>query len=178
MCCGRVWGACVCTHPGWDNCCTRITDPICIVANAACALLKEPVLFILKGAEKLVDSSRFTLDIAKGILSGAQGIVNAAKLPLDLVIKALEVVKQAYRVGVSALSALVDFALTQIINIREMYFYVELSKASGGQFACRVKGVLMGQNVDVSLDFDTKDVLKIAKSLGERALSGISNFIG
>ena len=178
VCCGSAWGVCICTHPGWDSCCTRIPDPICIVANAACGVLKEPIIFILRGAEKIVDSSRFTLDIAKGFLSGAQGVVSAARATLDVVIAALDGVKSAYRVGVNALSALADFALTKIININEMYFNVALSAASGGRFACRVKGTLVGQSLDASFDFDTNDVLGIAKSIGERAVSGISNFIG
>ena len=36
----------------------------------------------------------------------------------------------------------------------------------------------MGKNIDVELRFDTSDILVIAKSLGERAISGISSFIG
>ena len=108
----------------------------------------------------------------------AQGAVNAAKGVLDLAIAALEVVKITYRVGVNAVTAFTKFALTQIINIREMYFKVSLSAANGGQFKCRIKGVLMGNNIDVDLDFNTKNILGIAKSLGEKALSGIAGFIG
>ena len=59
-----------------------------------------------------------------------------------------------------------------------MYFKVKLSVANGGKFKCRVKGVLMGKNINLKLDFDTNDILGIAKSLGERAVSGISKFIG
>ena len=169
---------CICTHPGWDRCCTRITDPICVIANTACAALKIPLDLILKGAIKIVNAGRVTLDIAKGFLTAAQGVVNLAKKPLDLAIKALDAVRIAYRVGVNALSALTNFVLTKIINIKEMYFKVELSAANGGKFQCRVKGVLFGKNINVQLSFNTKNILSIAKSLAERAVKGISKFIG
>ena len=178
VCCGRVWGACVCTHPGWDSCCTRITDPLCLAANAACALLKKPLDLVLQGVIKVVDNSRWTLDVAKGVLSAAQGVITAAKKTLDLAIAALDVVKATYRIGVNAISALTRFVLTKIINIRELYFKVQLSKASGGVFQCRVKGVLMGQNINLSLEINTKDIMSIARSLAEKAVRGISKFIG
>ena len=177
-CCGRAWGACICTHPGWDDCCTRIEDPICIAANAGCALLKEPPLLILKGAEVVVDKSRIVLDVAKAALSVAQGFVNAAKKTLDIAIAALEAVKRTYRAGVEALSAFANFALTQIINIREMYFKVALSAANGGEFQCQVKGVLMGNDIDLSLAFNIRNPLDLAKKLGEMAIDGISSFFG
>ena len=178
VCCGRAWGACVCTHPGWDSCCTRVDDPICVTANAGCAALKKPLDFILQGAIKVVDTSRHSLDVVKGILSAAQGAIDVAKAPLTLANKALDVVKATYKAGVSALSALVNFALTKLIAISEMYFKVELSAANGGKFQCRIKGVLMGKSLNEELYFDTKNIFAIAKSLGEKAISGISKFIG
>ena len=90
----------------------------------------------------------------------------------------LDAVRIAYRVGVNAVSALTNFVLTQIINIHEIYFKVELGEAEKGKFQCRVKGILVGQSVDLELYIDTGDILSIAKSLGERAVSGISDFIG
>ena len=177
-CCGHVWGACVCTYPGWDSCCTRITDPICLIANTACAALKKPLDWILQGAIKIIDNSRWTLDVAKGVLSGAQGIVKTARGVLDIAIEALEVVKKAYRVGVNAISAITSFGLTKIINISEIYFKVKLGDAEGGEFQCRVKGVLMGQNINVRLEINTRDVSSVARSLAERAIGGIGKFIG
>ena len=133
---------------------------------------------MLVAAREVVDKSRYTLEVAKGAVSVAQGVVNAAKGVLDLAIAALEVVKITYRVGVDALTAFTRFALTQIINIRKMYFKVSLSAANGGKFQCQVQGTLMGKNINVKLHFNTKNILGIAKSLGEKAVSGISRFIG
>ena len=151
---------------------------MCIAKNAACYVLKKPLDLALSLAIKIVDKSRVTLDVAKAALSVAQGVVNVAKRSLDVAIAFLEGVKRTYRVGVNAISALANFALTKIINIREMYFKVGLSAASGGKFQCRVKGVLMGKNINVNLSFDTRNIGTIAKSLAERAVSGISKFIG
>ena len=126
----------------------------------------------------MVDKSRVTLNVVKGALSAAQGVVNSAKRVLDLAVRALDVVRATYRVGVGALNAIAKFTLTKIINIREMYFKVQLSAANGGKFQCRVAGVLMGRNINLNLSFDTRNILSIAKSLGEKAVSGISNFFG
>ena len=59
-----------------------------------------------------------------------------------------------------------------------MYFKVELSVANGGEFQCRVVGTLMGENINVNLDFDVRNPLKLAKSLADRAISGLSEFVG
>ena len=177
-CCGEAWGKCICTHPGWDNCCSRIDDPICVAANAGCALLKEPLDLILQGVAAFVDESRIVLEAAKAALSVAQGFVSAAKGTLDIAIAGLTAVRATYRAGVEALSAFANFALTEIINIREMYFKVALSVADSGEFQCRVKGVLMGNNIDLDLEFDIRNPLDLAKSLGEKAISGIANFFG
>ena len=66
----------------------------------------------------------------------------------------------------------------QIINIKEVYFNVSLSEANGGKFSCHVKGVLVGQTLDVDLDIDVRNPLTIAKALGERIVHGISDYIG
>ena len=172
-------GVCV-KVPVWDGCCDKVTDPACISHNTACAALKKPLELALKAAKETVDKSRKSLDAAKGALSAAQGVVDGAKKSLDAAVASLSAVRKTYRVGVEAISAINKFAQNnkQIINIHEMYFKVELSVANGGRFQCRVKGVLMGENINVNLDFDIRNPLKIAKLLGDRAISGLSKFIG
>ena len=177
-CCGRVWGLCICKSPGWDSCCKRITNPLCLAKNAGCWLLKKPLNLILQAAKVVVDKSRSTLDVAKVALTIAQGALHGVQRLLDAAKAVLEGIKIAYRVGVNAISALANFVLTQIINIREVYFNVGLGAASGGEFACRIKGVLMGQNLDVNLQFNTRNIWSLVKSLAERAMSGLSKFIG
>ena len=151
---------------------------MCVGRNTACYALKKPLDYAFRGAINVVDRSRGTLNIAKGALSGAQGVVNVAKRSLDIAIGFLEGVKRTYRVGVNAISALARFALTQIINIHEMYFRVGLNAASGGRFHCRVRGTLMGRHMTLNLHLDTRNIGNIAKDLAERAVSGVSRFIG
>ena len=177
-CCGKVWGKCVCTYPGWDSCCTRVTDPVCTIANAACWLLKKPLDLILQVAIVVVDKSRHTLDIVKVALSVAQGILNGVKVVLDGAIAALEGVKVAYKVGVSAISALVNFALTQIINIQEIYFRAALSEANGGEFMCRVQGVLMGMKLDMVASFNARNIWSLVCKIAEKAVQGLCSSIG
>lgn len=146
--------------------------------NAACWLLKKPLDLVLRVAIVIVKKCKHVLDIAKVAVHVARGIVYAAKRTLDVAVAFLEGVKKLYTVGVNALSALTRFALTKIINIREVYFKVGLSVASGGKFQCRVKGVLMGVNVNLSLYLDTRNIWSIAKALANRAIRGLSKFIG
>ena len=172
-CCKKVLGVCVCKRPGWDNCCEKIIDSAFISENSACAALKKPLKLALIGARETVDETRHTLDVANAAVLVEKNNVNSA----DVAIAELEAVKVTYKVGVDALSAFANFALTEILNIHEMYFKVALSVTNGGQFQCRVKGILMGNNIDVNLDFDTNNIFGIAKSLGERAVSGIRNLL-
>ena len=83
----------------------------------------------------------------KVALTVAQGVLHAAKLALDSAILYLEGVKAMYKVGVSAITVLTDFVLTEIINIHEIHFRVALSAAKGGEFMCQIKGVLLGQEL-------------------------------
>ena len=177
-CCARAWGVCICALPGWDNCCIRITNPLCLLANAACWLLKKPLDLLLQVAIFIVDKSRHALDVVKGVLSLAQGAMHAAKFVLDAAIVFLEGVKVTYRVGVSAISALADFVLTKIVNIREIHFRVSLQAAKGGEFMCRVKGVLIGMNLDLVININTGNIWPLIIKLGEKVITGLGSFIG
>ena len=122
-------------------------------------------------------SIRDTLDIVKAALSVAQGILNGVTVVLDGAIAALEAVKVAYKVGVSAISALVNFALTQTINIQEIYFRTALSEASGGEFMCRVRGVLMGKQLDMVDSFNARNIWPLVRKVAERAVLGLGTVI-
>ena len=133
---------------------------------------------VIETALKALRSARDSLYKAIDVFRKAESVVAIAKKSLDLAKGALENVKNVYKVGVKALKALRDFIATNIINIREIYFKVALSVARGGKFQCRVKGVVVGRDLNVNLNFDVKDILSIAKSLSEKVISGISDFIG
>ena len=169
---------CVFGLPGWDSCCIRIKNPLCLLANAACWLLKKPLDLILQAVIFIVDKSRHILDIAKVALTLAQGVLHTAKLALDVAIGVLEGIKITYKVGVKAISALVDFVLTKLLNIREMHFRVALGTAKGGEFDCGVSGVLLGVNFNLRVKFNILDIWSFIKYFAERAISGLSKFIG
>ena len=141
-------------------------------------MLKKPLDLILQGAIFIVDKSRHVLDVAKIALTVAQSILHGAKVVLDGAKLFLEGVKITYKIGVSAITALTDFVLTEIINIREIRFRVALSAAKGGEFMCGIKGVLLGQNVNLEVNFNTRDITSLIKSIADKVLSGLSSFIG
>ena len=168
----------MCKRPGWHSCCWRVPDVACHAANAACWVIRRAIDLALRAAISVVYNSRHILDVAKAALQVARGVVYVARLSLDVAIAFLDGVRYTYRVGVKAISAVVSFALTKIVNIREIYFKVGLGVASGGVFECRVKGVLMGGNIDVNLRINTRNIWSIIISLAEKAIPGLSGFIG
>ena len=143
-----------------------------------CWALKKSLDLILKAAVVVVDKSRHILDVVKVALSLAQGVLYTAKLALDAANVVLEGIKIAYKVGVTAISALVNFTFGKLINIREIYFKTALSVAKIGEFECHVRGVLMGANLDIIVKFNIRDVLSLIKNFAERAISGLSKFVG
>lgn len=177
-CCKKIWGRCVCKRPIFRGCCKRIPNPICVKRNAICWGLKRSADLALRGGVAFLNRAKRSLDVAKGPVHVGRALIHAAKRSLDVVIRALEGVKRLYSVGVKAVSALTRFTLTKIINIREVHFKVGLSVANGGKFRCQVRAVLMGRNVVLHLHIDTRNIWSIARQLANRALGGLSKFIG
>ena len=173
-----AWGVCICKFPDWDSCCIRVKNPACLAANAACWLLKKPLDLILQAAIFVVDKSGHVFDVAKVALTLAQGVLHTAKLALDAAIVVLQGIKITYKVGVKAISALVDFAFTKILNIREMHFRVALGTAKGAEFECGIRGVVLGVNFNLRVKFNLFDIWSLIKYIAEQAISGLSKFIG
>ena len=177
-CVARAWGRCVLVRPTFSSCCFRAPDVPCQTRRAACIALRETATAALKAAQQIVDKSRVTLDAAKGVLEGAKVAVNAARHSLDVAKAVLEAAKQTYKAGVEAASALTRFALNDLFNIKEITFDVKLSVANGGSFACRVSARILGKNVNVSLQFNVRNISLIAKQLADKAIGGLSSFFG
>ena len=179
-CFAKAWGKCILKRPRWRGCCIRIRNPLCLAANAACWALKKSLDLILKAAVVVVNKSRRVLDVAKVALSLAQGVLHASKKTLGAANVVLKGIKNAYKVGANALSALVKFAgiFGKLIDIRHIYFRSALGKAKIGEFECRVRGVLIGANLDIMVKFNIRDVLSLIKNIAERAISGLSKFVG
>ena len=127
-------------------------------------------------ALKTLQRARDLLNKAKDVLRKAQNIVSFARKAWDKAKNALNELKKT--VGAIALKALKSLLSNKIINIIEMNFKVELRKAVGGRFECGVKGILFGKHFSFHLDFDTRNILSLAKSLAEKAIRGLAKFIG
>ena len=177
-CIARAWGKCVLVRPTFSKCCFKSPNLICEAERAGCIALRKTLTAALKVAEQVVDKGRFTLDAAKGVLQGVKGVVNAAKHTLDVAKIALEAAKQTYKAGAKAATALTSFALNDLFNIKEVSFDVQLSVANGGSFSGRVKARILGNNVNVALRINVRDVTSMAKQLAEEAIDGLSSFLG
>ena len=173
-----VWGACIFGGPSFSFCCFRAPDLVCEAARAGCIALRETGLLALRAAKEIVDNSRWTLHVAKGVLEGAKGVVSAAKHSLDVVNLALEAAKQTYKVGAAAANAIAQFALKDLFNIKEMTFDVSLSAANGGSFSVGVKARILGNDVNVNAQINVRDITSVAKQLAEEAIGGLSSFFG
>ena len=177
-CKARVFGKCILRVPTFSKCCFRAPDAVCETKRGACIAARETATLALKGAEKVVDTSRVALDVAKGVLEGAKRTVSAAKGALDAANAALEAAKQTYRAGADAASALARFALNDLFNIKEITFDVSLSVASGGSFSGRVSARILGRDVNAAVSVNVHDIASMAKQLADKAISGLSSFIG
>ena len=171
-------GSCVIGGPSFSSCCFRAPDPVCEAARAGCIALRETGLLALKAAEEAVDNSRWTLDVAKGVLERAKGAVSAANHTLDVANFALEAAKQTYKVGAAAANAIAQFALKDLFNIKEMTFDVSLRVANGGSFSVGVKVRIFGNDVNVNAQINVRDITSVAKQLADEAIDGLSSFFG
>ena len=174
----HVWGKCIIYLPKFSSCCFKSPDPICETRKAACNAARATAKGVLKAAEKTVGGSKFTLDAANGVLEGAKGVVSAAKHTLDVANAALEAAKVTYKVGADAATAIARFALKDLFNIKSITFDVTLSAASGGSFSGRVSARILGNNVKVSLKIDVRNMASMAKQLADKAIGGLSKFVG
>ena len=127
-------------------------------------------------ALKTLNEARDSLNKAEDVLKKARDNVSFAKKAWYEAKKALNDLKKT--VGAIALKTLKTLSSNKIINIIEMNFKVELRKAVGGRFECEVKGILFGKHFSKHLDFDTRNILSLAKSLADKAIRGLSKFIG
>ena len=174
----HLFGTCVIYLPTFSSCCFKSPDPVCETAKAACNAARATAKGVLKAAEKIVEGSKVTLDAANGVLEGAKGVVSAAKHTLDVANAALEAAKVTYKVGADAATAIVRFALNDLFNIKSITFDVTLSAASGGSFSASVSARILGNNVNVSLKIDVHNIVSMAKQLADKAIGGLSKFVG
>ena len=175
-CCGRAWGRCVCRRPRWNGCCTRITDPTCEAANAACTALKEPISLALRGAEALVQTTSNTLDVANAAISGLQQAVNVAQLGVTGAEEAVRTVQTTFAAGLQAADFITRLTVNGLISIREISFDVALSAAAGGSFSGSITAAFAGASeTTVSLQVNLYDITSMASQLANHIGNGLSS---
>ncbi len=158
-CCGRVWGNCICLRPHFESCCSRISDPTCEAANAACNALRATARAALRVVEETVRGARHSVDVADGALVAAQRVVNTARGTLDAAVAVLEAASQTYRLGTEAASAIASVGVNGLVSIRAISFDVSLGAANSGSFSGSVRANFLGQaEVNIGLEINMRDI--------------------
>ena len=158
----------------WSNCCFRIPDPICVLYNIGCAILRalaEIAILVIQVALLVAEA---LLLVAEGVVRGLQFVVDQARFVLDAIIAVLEVVKLTVAIGLAALEAITKFLLTGIINIREIGFDVQLALFSHGRISAYIVVGFFGQSpIRLSVTLPIFNPLALVGDLAERAIPGI-----
>ena len=158
----------------WSSCCFRIPDPICVLYNAGCAILRAPLEIAILAVEGLLTIAKGVLFAAEGVVRGLQFLVNKARFVLDAAVAFLEVVKRTFAIGLKALEAITKFLLTGIIDIREIGFDVQLALFSHGRISAYIDVSFFGQSpIRHSVTLPIFNPLALVGDLAERAIPGI-----
>ena len=170
----RVWGECVIPCLEWSSCCFKIPDPICLLYNLGCAILRGIAELAILVAEVALLIAEGVLYAAEGVIYGLEVIVDNARVVLDVAVAILEAIKLTVAVGLAALEAITKFLLTGIIDIREIGFDVHLSLFSHGSISAYVDVSFFSQDpVRLSVTLPIINPLAIVKDLAERAIPGL-----
>lgn len=171
----RVWSKCICPKLRWNRCKFMPTDPICLLQNSGCFLLRLPlegIILLAKGALLIVEGALWAAEV---VLKTAQVVVDNAKYILDLAKAAVEAVKVTVKAGLKALEFIISFALTGIIDIQEIGFDVRLAAFDHGHISAYIKVSFLRQPpVTLRITLPIFNPLKIVGDLAENALSGIT----
>ncbi len=163
----QVWSVCV-GCPKWKSCCAKATNPICSAANLACKALRKTAYAALWAAEKVVENSRWPLNLAKNALEVAKKIVDKNRWPLTAAKNILEGVKETMKVGASAATAIARFALGGLINIRKITFDVKIDVVKSGHFRGSIEVSFLKQPFKrLSFDLRLNSLVEMAKDLAD-----------
>ncbi|XP_065839709.1 uncharacterized protein [Oscarella lobularis] len=152
-CCTRWWGSCI-GCPSWNYCCWRAPNIICEVANLGCKALRGIAYAALWLAEKIVDSSRWTLELAKGVL---------------------DAVKWTVRIAAEAAKFIVRLGLGGIISIKKIEFDVKIGIAKSGYFSGSIV-VSFLRRAEITMGFYLRlpSVQSMASDLADAIFPGIT----
>ena len=158
----------------WSSCCFRIPDPICVLYNLGCAIIRAALEIAIAIAEAVLIIAEAALVAAEGVVRGLQLVVDQARFVLDAAIAILEAIKQTLAVGLAALEAITKFLLTGIINITEIGFDVQIAAFSHGSISVSIDVSFLGQSpVQLSLTLPIYNPLALVPELANRAVPGV-----
>ena len=158
----------------WRSCCFRIPNPICVLYNIGCAIIRAALEIAIAIAEAILIIAEAALVAAEGVLRGLQFIVDQARFVLDAAIAILEAIKQTLAVGLAALEAITKFLLTGLINITEMGFDVQIGAFSHGSISVYMDVSFLRQSpVRLSLTLPIYNPLALVADLASRAVPGV-----
>ena len=111
------------------------------------------------------------------MLRGAWHFVRISKKSLDVVNAILEGVKRTYRAGTQALAAVARFGLGGVFDVKELSFDVALSAAATGHFRVSAVVKIFGRSKRFGLNINLRNILSFVKSIGNKVIGGLRNFI-
>lgn len=174
-CKAKAWKRCICPKWRWNSCKFRLPDPICVLLNAGCFLLRLPLEGLILIAEGVLGLVEIALRAAEAVLKGAQVVVHNSKIILDLAIAAVEAVKVTVKAGLKALQYIISFTLTGIIDIQEIGFDARLALFDHGHISAYMKVSFLRQSpITLRISLPIFNPLKIVGELAENASSGIT----
>lgn len=158
----------------WSRCCFKLPDPLCILFNIGCAILRAPVelaILVAKGVLLIVEA---ILRAAEIVLRALQVIVDKARIVLDVLIAILEAVKWTLRVGLKALEYITSFLLTGIIDIREIGFDLAIGLFKHGHISAYMDVSFLRQSpVRLGIKLPIFNPLALVGDLAERIVPGV-----
>ncbi|KAH3795838.1 hypothetical protein DPMN_149399 [Dreissena polymorpha] len=184
----------------FTSCMFSFPDPICIIANGFCYVLRDiayavlelaqfalrvPMLVLdaakvaVSVAQVVVDRSRVVLDIAKVALDMATIALEGVKQVLEVAKLALEAVKVVVKLGIAALNFVLKYGLQSLIDIRNCRFEIELSTSDLPIFdvKCEVNAFKTGF-VPVGMKINFNDPIQSIWNAAKATIEMILNKIG
>lgn len=151
--------------------CKRIGNPLCYARNVACKGMKRTIQGSIWVVQRTVRASSRVLSLAKVASRVARAAISSVRYIFYGFQRALQTVKRLYRLGVQAFTAIVNFGLGGIINIREVSFNVALGAAMDGKFTARIRISFFGRPpVNVHSYINLKNIGAMVKNLVSRAI--------
>ena len=170
----RVFRKCVCPKLRWNKCKFKVTNPVCLLLNAGCFVLRAPIEALILIAKGVLTVVEIALRAAEVVLKGAQVVVDKAKYLLDLAQAAVEAVKVTIKAGLKALETIISYALTGIIDIQEIGFDVRLALFDHGHISAYMKvSFLRRPPITLEITLPIFNPLKLVRDLAERVAPGV-----